>query len=122
MSVMDDPEQLWRAFTRLTLQIGVGVAALLWLLGEPLTALGLMVGMLTLGGIVAFYARLARRFAQPGRSGFRRMLFLSGVIKYPILFLVIYLIVRGGLAMALGFALGVMVPLVVLTILALRMK
>lgn len=122
MSVMDDPEQLWRAFTRLTLQIGVGVAALLWLLGEPLTALGLMVGMLTLGGIVAFYARLARRFAQPGRHGFRRVLFLSGAIKYPILFLVIYLIVRGGLAMALGFALGVMVPLVVLTILALRMK
>ncbi|MCS7066647.1 MAG: hypothetical protein NZL85_10315 [Fimbriimonadales bacterium] len=120
MNLMDQPEQLWRSLARLTVGLTLLLVAVLWLLGASRMGIGLVVGVLTLGGIMAFYAWLVRRFAQPMAQGFRRMLFLSGMVKYPILILVIYLVVLGGVQMVLGFVIGVLLPLSLLTVLAIR--
>ena len=120
MSLMDQPEQLWRSLMRLTVLLTLLLVACLVLIGAPQAGIGLTVGVLTLGGIIAFYAGLVHRFARPGSRGFRRVLLLSGLVKYPVLMVVIYLMVRGGVLMTLGFAAGVLLPLGVLTVLAIR--
>lgn len=120
MNLMHQPEQLWRSLTRLTALLTLLLSAILGLLGALQVSVGLMVGVLTLGGIVAFYAWLVRRFAQPGSRSFHRMLLLSGLVKYPVLMLVIYLVVQGGMPMTLGFVVGVLLPLGILTALAIR--
>jgi len=120
MNWIDQPTPSWRALTHWTTLCTLLLVMLLGLSGAVSVGIGLMVGVLTLGGILLFYAWLVRRFAQPGSRGFRRMLLLSGMVKYPLLMLVIYLVVQGRTQMALGFALGVLLPLGVLTVLALR--
>ncbi len=120
MNLTEQPEWMWRALTRLTLICTLLLVALLFVLGAPAAGIGLMVGVLTLGAIVAFYAWLVCRFAQPGNRGFLRLLMLSGLAKYPLLMLVIYLVVQGGMQMVLGFVTGILLPLGVLTALALR--
>ena len=122
MNRTDPSTQLWWMLTCWTMLCTLLLVVMLGLLGAAQMGIGLMIGVLTLGGILVFYAWLVRRFAQPGSHGFRRRLLLSGMVKYPILMLVIYLVVQGGTQMALGFAVGVLLPLAVLTILALRMN
>jgi hypothetical protein len=41
-------------------------------------------------------------------------------VKYPFLMLAVYLVVRGGVQMAMGFAIGILLPLFGLTLLAIR--
>ncbi|MEN3001395.1 MAG: hypothetical protein ABDI19_06090 [Armatimonadota bacterium] len=117
---MDRPEQLWRALARLTTGLTLLLVVMLWLLGVPRMGIGLMLGVLTLGSIMAFHAWLVRQFARPGERGFQRVLFLSGMVKYPVLILVIYLVVQGGMQMVLGFVMGVLLLLGLLTALAFR--
>jgi hypothetical protein len=45
---------------------------------------------------------------------------LSNPLKYPLLLLLAYLAVQGGALMALGFVLGIVLPLAVITGLAVR--
>jgi hypothetical protein len=64
---------------------------------------------------------LATRFFQPQRNPlFPRLLMLSNPLKYPLLLLLAYLAVQGGALMALGFVLGIVLPLAVITGLAVR--
>ncbi len=114
------PEAMVRSAVRLTaLLAALGFIATL-MLGVPRVGAGLLTGTLTMGAITLFHSALARRFAQPGSRAFPRMLMLSGVVKYPILILIVYLMVKGGMAMVAGFILGVLLPLGVLTVLAVR--
>ena len=45
---------------------------------------------------------------------------LSNPLKYPLLLVLAYLAVQGGALMALGFVLGIVLPLAVITALAVR--
>ena len=49
-----------------------------------------------------------------------RLLMLSNPLKYPLLLVLAYLAVQGGALMALGFVLGIVLPLAVITALAVR--
>jgi hypothetical protein len=48
------------------------------------------------------------------------MLMLSSPLKYPVLLALAYLATRGGAIMALGFIMGVLLPLLVITGAAVR--
>ncbi len=98
---------------------GVGVAASVaagvWQLG-----VGILLGMLAIGWAVGFFA-LAIRFFKPQTNPlFPRMLMLSSPMKYPVLLILAYLATRGGALMALGFVLGVLLPLLTITGAAIR--
>jgi hypothetical protein len=45
---------------------------------------------------------------------------LSNPLKYPLLLVLAYLAVQGGALMALGFVVGIVLPLAVITALAVR--
>jgi hypothetical protein len=58
---------------------------------------------------------------QPQRNPlFPRLLMLSNPLKYPLLLVLAYLAVQGGALMALGFVVGIVLPLAVITGLAVR--
>jgi hypothetical protein len=120
MNLMEQPSALWRALALLTTLLCLALAGLMALLGLHRMGIGVMAGVLMLGSVMAFYGWLARRFARPGNPSFRRILMLSGVVRYPLLMLVVYLVVRGGVQMAMGFAIGILLPLFGLTLLAIR--
>jgi hypothetical protein len=120
VSVMDDPARLARAVGKWTavvgaLAVGVSVLGGVWQLG-----VGILLGVLALGWAVGFFA-LATRFFQPQRNPlFPRLLMLSNPLKYPLLLVLAYLAVQGGALMALGFVVGIVLPLAVITGLAVR--
>lgn len=120
MSVMDDPVRLARAVGKGTavlggLLIGASVLGGVWQVG-----VGVLLGVLALGWAVGFFA-LATRLFQPQRNPlFPRLLMLSNPLKYPLLLLLAYLAVQGGALMALGFVVGIVLPLAVITALAVR--
>jgi hypothetical protein len=120
MNLMEQPSVLWRTLALLTTLLCLALAGLMALLGLHRMGIGVMAGVLTLGGVMAFYGWLVRRFARPGNPSFQRILMLSGVVKYPLLMLAVYLVVRGGVQMAMGFAIGILLPLFGLTLLAIR--
>jgi len=120
MNLMEQPRAMWRALALLTTLLGLALTGLATVVGLPQVGIGVMAGVLTLGGVIAFHGWLVRRFAQPGNPNFQRILMLSGVVKYPLLMLVVYLVVRGGGQMAIGFAIGILLPLLGLTLLAIR--
>jgi hypothetical protein len=120
MNLMEQPSALWRALALLTTLLCLALAGLMALLGLHRMGIGVMAGVLMLGSVMAFYGWLARRFARPGNPSFQRILMLSGVVKYPLLMLAVYLVVRGGVQMAMGFAIGILLPLFGLTLLAIR--
>jgi hypothetical protein len=116
----EQPTAIWRGLVRFTLLLTLLLTGLMAMLGLPRVGMGLVAGVLTLGSIMAFHSWLVRHFARPGNRGFERILVLSGFVKYPLLLLVVYLVVRGGVQMAIGFAIGISLPLFGLTLLAIR--
>ncbi len=120
MSVMANPALLAKVVVKWTAILGgVGVAASVaagvWQLG-----VGILLGMLAIGWAVGFFA-LAIRFFKPQTNPlFPRMLMLSSPMKYPVLLILAYLATRGGALMALGFVLGVLLPLLTITGAAIR--
>ncbi|MCS7301086.1 MAG: hypothetical protein NZ556_05980 [Fimbriimonadales bacterium] len=120
MSAMENPALLVRVVSRWTAILtltGVGASVLLgaWQFGA-----GMALGVLALGWTVGFFV-LATRFFKPERNPlFPRLLMLSSPLKYPLMLLLAYLAVRGGEWMTLGFVLGIVLPLGVVTGVALR--
>jgi hypothetical protein len=120
VSLMDDPAQLARAVGKWTAVVGalavsVSVLGGVWQLG-----VGILLGIVALGWAVGFFA-LATRLFKPQRNPlFPRLLMLSNPLKYPLLLVLAYLAVQGGALMALGFVLGIVLPLAVITGLAVR--
>jgi hypothetical protein len=120
VSLMDDPAQLARAVGKWTavlgaLAVSVSVLGGVWQLG-----VGILLGIVALGWAVGFFA-LATRLFKPQRNPlFPRLLMLSNPLKYPLLLVLAYLAVQGGALMALGFVVGIVLPLAVITGLAVR--
>ncbi|MFN3690318.1 MAG: hypothetical protein ACK4UU_05255 [Fimbriimonadales bacterium] len=115
MSVMDDPARLATVVGKWTMVLGgVGVAASLvggaWSLG-----VGLLLGMMAIGWAVGFFALAVRFFKPQSNPMFPRLLMLSSPIKYPVMLGLAYLATRGGTLMTLGFAVGVLLPLLTVT-------
>jgi hypothetical protein len=120
VSLMDDPAQLARAVVKWTavlgaLAVSVSVLGGVWQLG-----VGILLGVLALGWAVGFFALATRLFKPQCNPLFPRLLMLSNLLKYPLLLLLAYLAVQGGALMALGFVLGIVLPLAVITGLAVR--
>ncbi|MGQ9901565.1 MAG: hypothetical protein ACUVR1_05045 [Fimbriimonadales bacterium] len=120
MSVMDDPMLLGRTVGKWTVLLGglaVGASVLggVWQVG-----VGIALGVLALGWAVGFFALAVRFFKPQSNPLFPRLLLLSNPLKYPMLLILAYLAVQGGALMALGFVLGVVLPLAVITGLAVR--
>jgi len=120
VSLMDDPAQLARAVGKWTavlgaLAVGVSVLGGVWQLG-----VGILLGIVALGWAVGFFALATRLFKPQCNPLFPRLLMLSNLLKYPLLLVLAYLAVRGGALMALGFVLGIVLPLAVITGLAVR--
>jgi hypothetical protein len=117
---MDDPVRLARAVVKWTAVLGALAVSVSVLGGAWQVGVGVLLGVLALGWAVGFFA-LATRFFQPQRNPlFPRLLMLSNPLKYPLLLLLAYLAVQGGALMALGFVVGIVLPLAVITALAVR--
>jgi hypothetical protein len=120
VSLMDDPAQLARAVGKWTAVVGALAVGASVLGGVWQAGVGILLGIVALGWAVGFFA-LATRFFQPQRNPlFPRLLMLSNPLKYPLLLVLAYLAVQGGALMALGFVLGIVLPLAVITGLAVR--
>lgn len=120
MSLMDDPRLLVQTVVRWTLtltavSVGASVALGVWQMG-----VGLVLGVLALGVAVGFFVLITRLLRPQQNRLFPRMLMLSNPLKYPLLLLIVYLAVRGGILMTLGFVVGVVLPLAVITGIAIR--
>jgi hypothetical protein len=120
VSVMDDPVRLARAVGKWTavlgaLAVGASVLGGVWQAG-----VGILLGIVALGWAVGFFALATRLFKPQCNPLFPRLLMLSNPLKYPLLLLLAYLAVQGGALMALGFVLGIVLPLAVITGLAVR--
>jgi hypothetical protein len=120
VSLMDDPAQLARAVVKWTavlgaLAVSVSVLGGVWQLG-----VGILLGIVALGWAVGFFALATRLFKPQCNPLFPRLLMLSNLLKYPLLLVLAYLAVQGGALMALGFVLGIVLPLAVITGLAVR--
>lgn len=120
MSVMDDPRLLLRCTSRWTLGLtAIGVVASV-LAGAWQLGVGLVLGVSALAQAVGFFVLLTRLFKPETHPMFPRLLILGNPLKYPLLMLFAYLAVRGGELMILGFVGGVVLPLGVLTAIAVR--
>jgi hypothetical protein len=120
VSVMDDPVRLARAVGKWTavlgaLAVGASVLGGVWQAG-----VGILLGIVALGWAVGFFALATRLFKPQCNPLFPRLLMLSNPLKYPLLLVLAYLAVRGGALMALGFVVGIVLPLAVITALAVR--
>ncbi len=120
MSVMENPTLLWRSvgkWTAILTAVGVGASLALgaWRLG-----VGMLLGVGALGWAIGFFVLITRFFAPQQNPLFPRLLMLSNPLKYPMLLVFAYLAVRGGEVMTIGFAIGVALPLAVITGLAIR--
>lgn len=120
MSVMENPALLGRAvgkWTAILTAVCVGVSVLLgaWRLG-----MGVLLGVGALGWAVGFFVLITRFFAPQRNPLFPRLLMLSNPLKYPMLLVFAYLAVRGGELMTLGFVIGIVLPLAVITAIAVR--
>ncbi len=120
MSVMDEPAVLAKTVARWTTIVTVLSVVLLVGYGSPSAAIGLVVGVLTVAWVVGFYALIARFFARSANPLFPRMLVGLNLLKYPIFLLITYAVVQGGTLMVSGFVMGVVLPLGVLTGIAVR--
>ena len=120
MSVMDDPVRLARAVGKWTavlsaLAVGASILGGAWQVG-----VGILLGIVALGWAVGFFALATRLFKPQCNPLFPRLLMLSNPLKYPLLLVLAYLAVQGGALMALGFVVGIVLPLAVITGLAVR--
>ncbi len=115
MSLMDNPALLAKTVARWTLALTLLSGMALVLLGQGAVAIGLVVGVLSLAWVVGFYAIIARFFARTANPLFPRMLIGLNLLKYPVFLLITYAVVQGGELMVLGFVAGVVLPLAVLT-------
>lgn len=120
MSVMENPVLLAKVvgkWTMILAGVGVGasVAGGLWPLG-----VGMLLGLVAIGWVVGFFVLAVRFFKPQANPLFPRMLMLSSPLKYPVLLALAYMATRGGAMMALGFLIGVMLPLLVITGAAVR--
>jgi len=114
-TLMDEPLRLWRTVAVGTLSLsllGMGVA---WAMDYPQGAIGLGIGVLLLGWIIGYYGVLVWLLH---RSGAQRLLPLFNLAKYPLVMIVVYIVVQGGVPMVIGFVVGVVIPLAVITALA----
>ncbi|MCS7208691.1 MAG: hypothetical protein NZ874_03885 [Fimbriimonadales bacterium] len=120
MSAMENPASLAKMVGKWTAILG-GVGALAsvaggaWQLG-----VGLLLGVLAIGWAVGFFVFAVRLFKPQSNPLFPRLLMLSSPLRYLALLMLAYLAARGGALMALGFAIGVILPLGVLTGAAIR--
>jgi hypothetical protein len=121
VSLMDDPVRLARAVVKWTAVLGaVAVSVSAYWGARGRWASACCWASLALGWAVGFYA-LATRLFKPQRNPlFPRLLMLSNPLKYPLLLVLAYLAVQGGALMALGFVVGIVLPLAVITALAVR--
>lgn len=120
MSVMENPALLAKVVGKWTAILGgVGIAASIaagvWQLG-----VGLLLGLLAIGWATGFFVLMVRFFKPQHNPLFPRLLMLSSPIKYPLMLVLAYLAVQGGTLMALGFVVGVVLPLGVITGTAIR--
>lgn len=115
MSLMDSPALLAKTVARWTLVLTVLMGGALLVYGQASVAVGLVVGVLSLAWVVGFYVLMARFFARSANPLFPRMLVGLNLLKYPIFLLITYAVVQGGTPMVLGFVVGVVLPLGVLT-------
>lgn len=120
MSVMENPARLGRVvgkWTAILAAVGCGVSVGLggWRFG-----VGVLLGVSAIGWAVGFFVLLTRFFAPQQNPIFPRLLMLSNPLKYPLLLAFAYLAVRGGEPMTLGFVVGVVLPLAVVTGVAVR--
>ncbi|GIV05293.1 MAG: hypothetical protein KatS3mg016_0868 [Fimbriimonadales bacterium] len=120
MSVMENPVLLAKVVGKWTVVLaGVGVGASvaggLWPLG-----VGMLLGLAAIGWVVGFFVLAVRFFKPQANPLFPRLLMLSSPLKYPVLLALAYMATRGGAMMALGFVIGVMLPLLVVTGAAVR--
>ena len=120
MSVMDDPVRLARAVGKWTAVLGGLLISASVLGGVWQVGVGVLLGVLALGWAVGFFALATRLFKPQCNPLFPRLLMLSNPLKYPLLLVLAYLAVQGGALMALGFVLGIVLPLAVITALAVR--
>ncbi|MCX7925251.1 MAG: hypothetical protein N2554_05510, partial [Fimbriimonadales bacterium] len=77
-------------------------------------------GVLAIGWATGFFLLAVRFFKPQNNPLFPRLLMLSSPLKYPMMLILAYLAVRGGALMVLGFAIGVVLPLAVVTGAAVR--
>ncbi|MCL6533875.1 MAG: hypothetical protein N2045_12760 [Fimbriimonadales bacterium] len=112
---MDEPSRLWRAVALGSLILSLGVAGIAWGLGFPHGALGVLIGAAMLGWIMGYYGFLV--WLLRGK-GVQRLLPLFNLAKYPLMMAVVYGVVQGGTPMVIGFVVGVVIPLAVMTALA----
>lgn len=120
MSVMENPALLAKVVGKWTAMLaGAGIVASVvggaWQLG-----VGIALGIVAIGWTVGFFALAVRFFKPQSNPLFPRLLMLSSPLKYPLLLLLAYLAVQGGALMALGFVVGIVLPLGVLTAAAIR--
>lgn len=120
MSVMENPVLLAKMVVKWTVVLaGVGVGASvaggIWQLG-----VGMLLGLVAIGWVVGFFVLAVRFFKPQANPLFPRMLMLSSPLKYPVLLALAYMATRGGAMMALGFVIGVLLPLLVITGAAVR--
>lgn len=120
MSVMENPVLLAKMVVKWTVVLaGVGVGASvaggIWQLG-----VGMLLGLVAIGWVVGFFVLAVRFFKPQANPLFPRMLMLSSPLKYPVLLALAYMATRGGAMMALGFVIGVILPLLVITGAAVR--
>lgn len=120
MSVMENPALLAKVVGKWTAILGgVGVAASVaagvWQLG-----VGMLLGMLAIGWATGFFVLMVRFFKPQHNPLFPRLLMLSSPIKYPLMLILAYLAAQGGAVMALGFVVGVALPLLAITGAAIR--
>lgn len=114
-------EQFLNQALHWTVWLGVLIALLLFLVHSAGAAIGFLGGVGLSLGITFFYRGLVARFAYPGvrKVVLPRVLALVALGKYPLLLLVTYGVVRGGLPVTIGFLggvslfLGVLVSMVV---------
>lgn len=114
-SLMDEPSRLWRAVAVGTLILTLGAAGILWGMGFPQGAVGVVLGAAMLGWIMGYYGLLM--WLLRGKS-MQRLLPLFNLAKYPLMMVVVYGVVQGGIPMVIGFVIGVVIPLGVMTALA----
>ncbi|OYT71177.1 MAG: hypothetical protein CFK49_11405 [Armatimonadetes bacterium JP3_11] len=95
--------------------VGASVAGGLWHLG-----VGMLLGLAAIGWVVGFFVLAVRFFKPQANPLFPRLLMLSSPLKYPVLLVLAYMATRGGAMMVLGFVIGVMLPLLVVTGAAVR--
>lgn len=112
---MDEPWRLWRAVAVGTLILTLGAAGILWGMGFPQSAVGVVLGAGMLGWGMGYYGFLV--WLLRGK-GIQKLLPLFNLAKYPLMMAVVYGVVQGGTPRVIGFVVGVIIPLAVITALA----